>query len=289
MTVKLLNYCLKIFIVCSILFLFLTACEQQAPLYKKEFSLEEKEAIANQLLNRISRFYYQGSVPRRFLIEESAKLNPVSADVHRELGVPYLKRGLPVEFEKHYKDAVKYGAVDWQGWRGYIYLYFYRDYERALADFEALDILTPNFVDYPQSTSILYMSAVCYMKMKQYDDALTYFDKHITEELRTSTEDYIDSKTFLFQGVCHYEKGNKLAAVRSWDRGLKNATDNADLWFWKAKVAEENGEKAIALDAIEKAQTQFDKDYHNHRPYVEEFFQIHQADIEELKAKVMMD
>ena len=283
MMVKLLNYYLKVLTICGIG--FLSACEQAPILYKKEFSEEENKAIANQLLNRLSR-YYQGSVPEQFLLDESAKLNPVNADVHRELGVPYLKRGLPVEYEKHYADAVKYGAVDWQGWRGYIYLYFYRDYERALADFQALDVLTPNFVDYPQSTSILYMSAICYMKLGDYEQGITYFDKHIEEELRTSTEDYIDSKTFLFKGICYYKQGAFAEAEASIARGLTNAPDNADLWFWKAKMETEKGNKTIALNAIEKAQTQFDKDYHNHRPYVEEFFQIHQADIDELREKI---
>ena len=286
MMVKLLNYFLRSLLICGIG--FLGACEQSLPLYKKEFSAEEKKAMANQLLNGLSS-YYQGSVPEQFLLEESVKLNPINADIHRELGVAYLKRGLPHEFEKHYGDAIKYSAVDWQGWRGYIYLYFYRDYERALADFQALDVLTPNFVDYPQSTSILYMSAVCYMKMEQYEDALTYFDKHITEELRISTEDFIDSKTFLFQGICHYKNGDKKAAEASWDRGLKNASDNADLWYWKAIINNENGKQAEALVAIDKAQDQFDKEYYNHRPYVEEFFQIHQTDIEEWKAEILLD
>jgi len=36
-------------------------------------------------------------------------------------------------------------------------------------------------------------------------------------------------------------------------------------------------------------QAQFEEAYHNHRPYVEAFFQIHQADIEELKADILID
>lgn len=277
---KLSNYCHSFLIISCLFVLF--SCQPEIDYYQKEFTKEEKTAIADQLLTGLSR-YYQGSVPRRFLIEESAKLNPYSADVHRELGVPYLKRGLPVQYEKHYSDAVKYGAVDWQGWRGYIYLYFYRDYERALADFTALDTLTPNFVDYPQSTSVLYMSAICHLKLGNYDQALSFFDQHIEEELRTSTEDFIDAKTFLFQGICHYEKGDKQKAKASFDRGLKNLPENADLWFWMAKLARENGDSQAALAAIQKAKVQFEKEYHNHRPYVEEFYQIHLSDITALQ------
>ena len=38
--------------------------------------------------------------------------------------------------------------------------YFYRDYKRALKDIEEYDALTPNFVDYPQWTSVNYMRGI---------------------------------------------------------------------------------------------------------------------------------
>lgn len=220
------------------------------------------------------------------LIEESEILNPLSADVHRELGVPYLKRGMGAEFEEHYQLAVKYHPVEWQGWRGYIYLYFYRDYENAIKDFNALDTLTPNFVDYPQATSVHFMRAISYLKLEQYDQALSFLDQHLTEELRTSTEDYIDSKTFLYQGIAHYKKGDLIQAKASFNRGTTNAPDNADLWFWTAKLAIANGDKNQAKSALEKSKIQLQKEYINKRNYVEEFFQIYPADIEELEEEI---
>lgn len=40
------------------------------------------------------------------------------------------------------------------------------------------------------------------------------------------------------------------------------------------------------MNAIEKAETQFKKEYFINRPYVEEFFQIYEGDIQELKEKI---
>lgn len=273
-----------------VLFLGFSACQQtqtEAPLYKKEFTPEEHRDLADQLLGGLSN-YYQGSVPRRLLIDEAFLHNPESGDVHRELGVPYLKRGMAVEYDKDYSNAVFYDAVNWQGWRGYIYLYFYRDYERAISDFDNLDVLTPNFVDHPQATSIHFMRGISYLKLDKYDEALDYFDQHITEELRTVKEDYIDHKTFLFQGIAHYKKGNKVAAKASFARGTKIEPDNADLWYWTAKLAHEMGDEKNALIALEKAQVQFEKGYENHRPYVEEFFQTYQSDLDELKRAITL-
>jgi len=58
--------------------------------------------------------------------------------------------------------------------------------------------------------------------MEDYDKALAYFDKHIIEELRTTTEDFIDLKTFVFQGIAHYKKGDIAAARKSFERGTTN-------------------------------------------------------------------
>ena len=261
------------------------ACQQPTDLYKKTFSQAEKEQLATQFFEQCGN-YYQGSVPEQFILEEAVTLAPQHVMANREIGVPYLKRGFAAEFEQYYQKVIDLDAKEWQGWRGYLYLYFYRDYERAIADFDATDTLTPNFVDYPQSTSVHFMRAICYLKLEQYDDALAYLDKHLTEELKTTTEDYIDCKTYLYQGIAHYHKGDLEQAKASFKRGTDNAPYNADLWYWTAKLATEKNEKRQALAALEKGEAQYKKGYQNQRPYVEEFFQLYQSDFDELRAVI---
>lgn len=263
-----------------------TACQSDPILFKKEFTAEEKWKLTDQMTNGLIRSYGQGSVSEVMVLEEAIRLTPQRADLHREIGIPYGKRGMAVEFHPPYSRAVELDPENWQGYRGYMYLYFYRDYERAIADFDGLDALTPNFVDYPQATSVHFMRAVAYLGMEDYDTALAYFDKHITEELRTTTEDFIDLKTFVFQGIAHYKKGDIAAARKSFDRGTTNTPYSSDLWYWTAKLAQERGDKITATNAIEKAEIQFKKGYSNNRPYVEEFFQIYEGDIQELKEKI---
>jgi len=264
----------------------LIACQSEPVLFKKEFTSEEKWKLTDQMTSGLIRSYGQGSVSEVMVLEEAIKLTPHRADLYREIGIPYGKRGMPVEFHPPYSKAVELDPVEWQGYRGYMYLYFYRDYERAIADFDALDALTPNFVDYPQATSVHFMRAVAYMGLEDYDTALDYFDKHIVEELRTTTEDFIDLKTFVFQGICHYKKGEIDLARASFNRGTTNTPYSADLWYWTAKLALERRDKLAATAAIEKAAIQFKKEYFNNRPYVEEFHQIYEGDIQELKEKI---
>jgi len=263
------------------------ACQSDPVLYKREFSEEEKLKLTDQMVVNIREKFGQGSVAEAMVVEEGIRLYPQKAELYRVKGIPYLKRGFAVEFQQLYSKAAALDPLNWQGHRGYMYLYFYRDYERAIADFDAMDALTPNFVDYPQATSVHFMRAVAYLGLEDYDTALDYFDKHITEELRTTTEDFIDLKTFVFQGIAHYKKGDIAAARNSFARGNKNTPYNADLWYWTAKLALERGDKKAAQSAIEKAAIQFKKEYFNKRPYVEEFFQIYEGDIAELQEKIL--
>jgi len=161
------------------------SCQQPTALYKRAFTKVEKEKLVDQMTNNLIRKFGQGSVAEIMVLREALQMQPRNADLWREIGVPYGKRGMAMEFYENYGKAAKYDPLNWQGWRGYMYLYFYRDYERAIADFDSLDKLTPNFVDYPQSTSIHFMRAICYLQLGEYDKALSFWDAHIEEELST--------------------------------------------------------------------------------------------------------
>jgi len=281
---KSIQYPLVTFLISLSIILF-CSCQDET-LYKRTFSEEEKIKLADQFTNDIHEKYYQGSVAEVMVVNEAIKLRPEQADLWRELGIPYGKRGIAAPFQEYYSKAVKYDPLGWQGWRGYMYLYFYRDYERAIVDFNTIDDLTPAIVDYPQSTSVHFMRAICYLQLGEYEKAISFWDRHIEEELRISTEDYIDPRTYLFQGITYFKMGDLEKAKSSFERGTTNHPYNADLWFWTAKLAFKNGDTSQVKQALDKAQTQFDKAYQNNRPYVEEFYQMYQADIDELRLKL---
>lgn len=265
----------------------LTACAPQTPLYVKTFSAEEQTKLAQQFLAGTGVWYYQGSTASQNLIQAGLQHNPNSAELWRELGAPHVKRGFAEQTWLYYGKVVELDARGWQGWRGYLMLYFYRDYENALKDFDATDTLTPNFVDHPQSTSVDFMRGICYLQLGNYDKALSYLKAHIESEIKVVGEAYIDSKTFLYQGIALYKKGLHEEALAALRRGLHNADGrNADLWYWVAKIALEQGRTAEAAEAIENAEAQFRQGYYNHRDYVEEFYQTYPADISALRKQI---
>lgn len=259
--------------------LLLLACGQQESLYQKTFSAEEKASLGESLINGRGG-YYQGTPAYEFQLKEAEKIYPQNADVYREYGAALVKRGFAAELHRVYAKAVALDPVGWQGWRGYLYLYFYRDYERALHDFNVIDSLTPNFVDYPQSQSVHFMRGICYLQMEQYDKALEFFDLHFAHETAEAGLDFIESTAFLFKALTHWKKGEMDAAKKTLEQGLSVHGKNADLLYWMAKYHREMGDEAEASSLIEQARKQFLAGYYNRRPYVEEFYQTYWADLE---------
>ena len=272
----------------TVLFLLIIAffsCEEnEYNYYDANFDQQEKEYYSERLITGRG-WYYQGTPSEQLVFDEARKLDPTNASAHRELGVPYLKRGFAAEFYEHYDNAIKHDALNWQGWRAYLYLYFYRDYDRAIADCDAMDILTPDFVDFPQATSVDYMRGVCYMQKENYNKALSYFDKHIEFEKRETGIEYMESIAFLQKAFCHYKMKDMDQAISSIDVGLSINPNSADLNYWKALYLFESDPKQ-SMTYLEKSEELFSKGNYNKRPYVEEFNQIYRIDIEALGKKI---
>ena len=103
--------------------LLLLSCSNPAIL-----TSEEKITLAEEMWLEIEKNHgIQGSPEKMNFLEEIIRLNPKHCDAIRELSVAYLKRGMSHEWKPIFDRAVECDAVTWQPWRGYLYLYFYRD------------------------------------------------------------------------------------------------------------------------------------------------------------------
>lgn len=268
----------------TIVGLVFSGCQRELPLYEKQFTTEEQDQLGKQFEEGYKQNFYQGSAQETFLIQEGLQFAPNKPEFWRELGAPTVKRGFAKDTYRLYGEVVRCDAVEWQGWRGYLYLYFYRDYERALADFNATDTLTPNFIDYPQATSVDFMRGICYLQLSRYDEAIRFFEGHIEEEVKSVGEDYIDTEVFLFKAIAEYKKQDLEAALATLNRGLKSSNQkSADLWYWVAKIQAQNQAYQQAGEAIQQAVQYYNMGYFHDRNYVEEFYQTYPSMITELR------
>src|SRR6188768_2890865 len=122
--VKLLKSCLSILTI-----VVLSGCGKTDKY--EAYTLAERKKMSLEYLENGEKNYNQGSPENMELIEIAIKLDPENSSAWRELSVPYLKRGLPHEWKPLFDKAVEVDPKMWQGWRGYLKLFFYRDYESA--------------------------------------------------------------------------------------------------------------------------------------------------------------
>lgn len=272
----------------------------------------KKEAIA---WFEYGMSHYQGTQESVNGFAKAVELDSTHAESWRELSIPFLKRGIPYEWKKYIDKAVEFDPVVWQGYRGYNYLWFYRDYKNAIADFNATDSLTPNFTDAPQGHSVDYWRGIAYLGLKDYKNCIAYFDKHIQKEIDETGEDWVEHEAFLYRGIAHYEAGNYEEAMKNLNTLLKYNSDFADAKYYKVLILSKSCEKTqqkiyfdamlrssmiyaeelkqklkkdkeAALLILNEAIENFNSGYSDQRPYVETIRQLYVEDYINLKAKL---
>jgi tetratricopeptide (TPR) repeat protein len=269
-----------------LLSLFLPSCSSPGEgRYRKVYTAVEQRELARHLAAAVGT-RNQGTPAEQMLLREAQRLDPYNATVYQQLGDPYLYRGLVTAFPNYYGKAVELDPLAWTGWRGYLYLYVYRDYARALADFDATDTITPGVVDYPQSTSVDYMRGICYLQLGQYDRAIEYFDRHIDREIEVVGPRYIAPETFLYRGIAYLGQADTTAALASFAAGRELTPRNADLHYWSAKVHLEQGNLALAQRHLNRATAEFSARNYNRRFYGEPFYALYSEDLAELRDRI---
>ncbi len=249
-------------------------------------SCKSKEEKVEEALNFGKRAGYQGSPICMNAFAYIKEIDSTNAEAYRELSIPYLKRGIPHEWKKWIDKAVRFDSIAWQPYRGYNYLWFYRDYKKAIADFNASDTLTPH-IDYPQGHSVDYWRGIAYLGLKDYQNSIKYWNKHILKETLDSGEDWVEINAFLYRGIAHMELGNQEKAFNDFDKVIHYFKKSADAKYWKAKILYCQGENEMSLSLLSEAEDDFNDGYYNSRPYVETLYQIYLSDIKQLKYSLL--
>jgi len=260
--------------------LIISSCDESSGFF---LSQKKRMALADKKFEKI-KDVLQGSPEAMILLEEVIALNPNHCEAIRELSIPYLKRGMPHKWKPIMDRAVACDPKTWQGYRGYLYLYFYRDYKKAIADFNATDSLTPNYIDAPQGHSVDFWRGHAYFGLKEYEQSIYYYKKHIAKVTEESGEDWVEVNAFLYLGIALFEMGKLEESKRYIDKTLLYAENkSAEAHYYKAQILMKLGQKGQALVHINQSLKDFKSKYYNRRNYVESIRQVYVEEIEELK------
>ncbi|MEM1259458.1 MAG: tetratricopeptide repeat protein [Bacteroidota bacterium] len=277
---------MKLFLSVLTLFWVVMGCNDTAENLPSEEAKEQSRQLFETAFHTDKRHPLQGSRTAMNLLDSILNLDTTNAAAWREKSVPYLKRGLPYEWKPLFDKAVQYHPEVWQPWRGYLYLMFYRDYEKAIADFNASDTLTPQ-IDYPQGHSVDYWRGIAYLGLKDFKNSIAYFNKHIKKETEDTGEDWVELEAFLYRGIAYYEIGNCREAITNFDKIKQHFISSAEGKYYWAKCLFHLGKTDEALSMLNEAESDYKNQLCLDHDYVEMPYQIYLTDITDLKSSLL--
>jgi len=274
---QLLKYCLS-----AILLFCLFSCEERA----EDLTPAERRTLSQKIFNEGS-FLPQGSPESMSRIERAIAADSTNCDAVRELSVAMLKRGLIDDWKPTFDRAIACNPKIWTPWRGYLYLQFYRDYDKAIADFDASDTLTPDFIDAPQGQSVDYWRGIAYLGKKNYIKSIEYFSKYIDATTRETGEDWAEPTAFLYKAIANFESGNLEESELAIDKFLfYNKDKTAEGHYYKARIALKNDDCTTAKTRLDLAYINYKEDNLFRHPYTEVLRQLYIQDLDALKLNV---
>lgn len=182
--------------------------------------------------------------------ERAIEYDPTNSNAWMERSVSFNKSGDFQQGFKYLDKAVELNPELHLGYRGWIRLRKLRDFDKAIADFNKLDNLTPNVVDAPWGEDIDFLRGECYFGNKEYDQAIEYFNRSI----KNQKEDWADVQTFVYLGICEFKLNNFEKAILEFKRALAQSENVCEAHFGMAKAYDKLGEVILAKEYIIKAQ-----------------------------------
>ena len=207
-------------------------------------------------------------------------MDTVKAETYHSLSVQNTKNGnydIAIEaLEKSYAiNPNEAGA-----YFGWVLLYYYHDYSRALSVLEKHDALTPDFSDAPMGEDIHYLKGLAQMQLGRYDEAINEFDQYIDEVSNTNGEAFVDVYAFIQKGRCLTYINQYDLALQSYERAISNYDECTEAYYFKGISLMDHGETNDACISLNKALDLIQNGYKSSDTYIEYFHEVYPQQIQ---------
>mgnify|MGYP000965588936 FL=1 len=171
---------------------------------------------------------------------------------------------------------------DYYGW---VLLYYYHDYKKAITILNKYDDLTPNFSDYPVGECIHYLKGLAYKELGNFELALKEFDLSIKYAIEDHDESWIDYQILLNRGITLFYQNKNEEAITEFERVIKNYNECSEAFYFKGLALVNLNKKVEACSSLTKSLELIKKGYKSFDSYVELFHEIYEQDINEAISK----
>ncbi len=121
----------------------------------------------------------------------------------------YQEKGIRQMFTGNFNKAIAYNdtavTLDpkrWLAYRGYLHCMLTQDYQKAITDLKAAELLTPNAFTMDHTFS--FFIALSHMELANYQEAEKYFLKDIAQQRRGEGRNDIHFNSLLYLGILYY-------------------------------------------------------------------------------------
>ncbi|WP_313387077.1 hypothetical protein [Chishuiella sp.] len=211
-------------------------------------------------------YYNQFSREFQELLDQSLDICPYFAYAYREKSVAYLKSGDFLTWKKLIDLAVKHDELGNLDYRGWCKFQFFRDYKGAISDFERLEKLV-NDIGYSQNGNyhLQIVKGICYSAIGDKTEAIKIINQQLNKEnYSVGSFDYYQLAVTYFQLK---DYNNALIFFNKQDKIRPLAEGNyymAKIYKLKNNIIEYEKNKNISLEYYMKGNYLFDPYTHHY-------------------------
>ena len=228
-----------------------------------------------------SIYYGKNDLGNALIAYALSKRDSIKDEDYRHWSVQNTKNGYYIKAIALLEKAMKLNPKKISRYYGWVLLYYYRDYEKALTILEQHDAYTPNFSDAPMGEDIHYLKGLCHMQLKRYNKALEEFNTYITNLAATHGEDFVDVYTFVQKGRCLTQLGEFEEALSAYQKAIHYYENCTEAYYFMGLTQFEMNEADSACRNFNTALDLIQKGHKSSDTYVEYFHEIYLQQIEE--------
>lgn len=220
--------------------------------------------------------YFQLTREYHLIKDQALAICPEYSDIYRAKSTAYLKTGDFIQWKKLIDKAVELNPLEHLSYRGWCRFQFFRDYQGAIDDLEALNAM----IDYnpgPCQNGFYNLNvarALCYKMLGKHKKAIQIIEAHLADETQ-----YAGVYDYLHLGVLYVETGNLNAALKAFEQ-QETIGDLAENQYHKAGVLAQLEQKEALKAALEQALNLYQNSICMSDPYGHQVDKIYLSDIQ---------
>lgn len=243
--------------------------------------LQEKGYSKEQILDMGSYLSYHGNdqCANTMMQRCLAKHDSVTAGNWHSYSVQNTKHGNYAEAIQALEKAIALDASDIGGYYGWVLLYYYRDYERALKHLEQFDRLSTG-MKAPVGENIHFLKGLCHYQMKHYAKAIEEFLINEAFEVKQFGQKNCNGYIYFYIARCYDQSGNTKAAGTFYKKAIRHTPYPTEAYYYSGLLHKyKKGNAQTGIKYLKDAQELLLKGYKQQDIYVELFDEVYLSQV----------